>query len=71
MLLPLFAIRKDAKGREYVYQAPDELDKNHREGTDNSVTEARYKVSNKKTLKYYMYICVFDKKHDIKTIHRI
>ena len=35
-----FAIRKDAKGREYVYQVTDELDKNYREGTDSSVTEA-------------------------------
>ena len=34
------AIRKDAQGREYVYQATDELNKNHREGTDSSITEA-------------------------------
>ena len=59
MLLPLFAIRKDAKGREYVYQAPDELDKNHREGTDNSVTEARYKVSNKKNSEIlHVHLCI-------------
>lgn len=35
-----FEIGKDSKGREYVYQRTDELDKNHREVTDSSVTEA-------------------------------
>ncbi|CAC5375819.1 unnamed protein product [Mytilus coruscus] len=34
-----FAITQDSKGREYVYQVVDELDKNHRE-TDDTITEA-------------------------------
>lgn len=34
-----FAVSTDSKGREYIYQAIDELDKNHRE-TDTNITEA-------------------------------
>lgn len=35
-----FAIAKDSQGREYIFQATDELDKNHREETDSNVTDA-------------------------------
>ena len=37
-----FAVAVDARGREYVFQQVDELDKNHRENVDNpqSVTES-------------------------------
>jgi len=34
-----FAVSTDSKGREYIYPAIDELDKNHRE-TDTTITEA-------------------------------
>ncbi|CAG2196909.1 unnamed protein product [Mytilus edulis] len=36
-----FAIQTDASGREYVFQARDELDKNHRENSDSCITEGR------------------------------
>lgn len=56
-----FGVRTDSKGRRYVYQIIDELDKNHRSHGTGSVTQGRmYELPGKQIVYVYLNeICMF------------